>query len=289
MTGKPWSPSPKALIAELARRQYKAIRTSLLCVKARALARLGRHADASAALAGAVRVLSARRRGSADRPRGVTRLVRGPQGRRHQRRRPLRPRHRRMPRDRPPLPRMVDRRPARRRAGAYAGGGGRGDASTGHHAHVTAPERRGHDSRRRTFGRSARASGIGHPPEHDAGGSRARGQRVRTGIPPGTRRRIRTGRRRRMHDPRDGVGSPGGDHRQWRRVRRGNFAAEEHQRPGADCRRAHQGYRPRGRRPHAVAALIVAGRRRHRVPVAAHGRARPHRRAPGRRAAARSC
>jgi DNA-binding NtrC family response regulator len=41
--------------AELARRQYKAIRTSLLCVKARALARLGRHADASAALAGAVR------------------------------------------------------------------------------------------------------------------------------------------------------------------------------------------------------------------------------------------
>ena len=41
--------------AELARRQYKAVRTSLLCVKARALARLGRHADASAALAGAVR------------------------------------------------------------------------------------------------------------------------------------------------------------------------------------------------------------------------------------------
>ena len=41
--------------AELARRQYKAIRTSLLCVKARALARLGRHADAAAALAGAVR------------------------------------------------------------------------------------------------------------------------------------------------------------------------------------------------------------------------------------------
>jgi DNA-binding NtrC family response regulator/tetratricopeptide (TPR) repeat protein len=41
--------------AELARRQYKAVRTSLLCVKARALARLGRHSDASAALAGAVR------------------------------------------------------------------------------------------------------------------------------------------------------------------------------------------------------------------------------------------
>jgi len=41
--------------AEVARRQYKAVRTSLLCVKARALARMGRHADASAALAGAVR------------------------------------------------------------------------------------------------------------------------------------------------------------------------------------------------------------------------------------------
>ncbi len=41
--------------AELARRQYKAVRTSLLCVKARALARLGRHADAGAALATAVR------------------------------------------------------------------------------------------------------------------------------------------------------------------------------------------------------------------------------------------
>jgi len=41
--------------AELARRQYKAIRTALLCAKARALARLGRHPDASAALAGAVR------------------------------------------------------------------------------------------------------------------------------------------------------------------------------------------------------------------------------------------
>jgi DNA-binding NtrC family response regulator/tetratricopeptide (TPR) repeat protein len=40
---------------ELARRQYKAIRTSMLCVKARALARIGRHADAAAALAGAVR------------------------------------------------------------------------------------------------------------------------------------------------------------------------------------------------------------------------------------------
>ncbi len=41
--------------AELARRQYKAIRTALLGAKARALARLGRHADASAALAAAVR------------------------------------------------------------------------------------------------------------------------------------------------------------------------------------------------------------------------------------------
>jgi ATP/maltotriose-dependent transcriptional regulator MalT len=41
--------------AELARRQYKAVRTSLLCVKARARARLGRHADAGAALAAAVR------------------------------------------------------------------------------------------------------------------------------------------------------------------------------------------------------------------------------------------
>ena len=41
--------------AELARRQYKAVRTSLLCAKARALARLGRHGDASAALAAAVR------------------------------------------------------------------------------------------------------------------------------------------------------------------------------------------------------------------------------------------
>jgi DNA-binding NtrC family response regulator/tetratricopeptide (TPR) repeat protein len=42
--------------AELARRQYKAIRTSLLCAKARALARIGRRADAEAALAMAVRV-----------------------------------------------------------------------------------------------------------------------------------------------------------------------------------------------------------------------------------------
>ena len=40
---------------ELTRRQYKAIRTSLLCAKARALARLGRQADASATLALAVR------------------------------------------------------------------------------------------------------------------------------------------------------------------------------------------------------------------------------------------
>ena len=55
MTGRPWSTVAEDADAELARRQYKAIRTSLLCVKARALARLGRHADASAALAGAVR------------------------------------------------------------------------------------------------------------------------------------------------------------------------------------------------------------------------------------------
>ena len=41
--------------AELARRQYKAIRTALLCAKARALARLGHQHDASAALATAVR------------------------------------------------------------------------------------------------------------------------------------------------------------------------------------------------------------------------------------------
>ncbi len=41
--------------AELARRQYKAIRTALLCARARAHARLGRHRDAEAALAAAVR------------------------------------------------------------------------------------------------------------------------------------------------------------------------------------------------------------------------------------------
>lgn len=41
--------------AELVRRQYKALRTSLLCAKARALARLGRHPQADAALAVAVR------------------------------------------------------------------------------------------------------------------------------------------------------------------------------------------------------------------------------------------
>ena len=40
---------------ELARRQYKAVRTSLLCAKARALARKGRHAEAGATLAAAVR------------------------------------------------------------------------------------------------------------------------------------------------------------------------------------------------------------------------------------------
>jgi DNA-binding NtrC family response regulator len=41
---------------ELARRQYKALRTTLLCAKARALARLGKTAQADAALATAVRV-----------------------------------------------------------------------------------------------------------------------------------------------------------------------------------------------------------------------------------------
>jgi DNA-binding NtrC family response regulator len=41
--------------AELARRQYKAIRTALLCACARALARLGRHDEASTTLAQAVR------------------------------------------------------------------------------------------------------------------------------------------------------------------------------------------------------------------------------------------
>ena len=41
--------------AELVRRQYKALRTSLLCAKARALARLGRHAQADTAIAAAVR------------------------------------------------------------------------------------------------------------------------------------------------------------------------------------------------------------------------------------------
>jgi transcriptional regulator with PAS, ATPase and Fis domain len=40
---------------ELVRRQYKAIRTTLLCAKARALARLGRHGDADSVLAAAVR------------------------------------------------------------------------------------------------------------------------------------------------------------------------------------------------------------------------------------------
>jgi DNA-binding NtrC family response regulator len=40
---------------ELARRQFKAVRTSLLCAKARALARLGKHAHADATLATAVR------------------------------------------------------------------------------------------------------------------------------------------------------------------------------------------------------------------------------------------
>src|SRR4029079_8304435 len=45
------------------RRQYKAIRTALLCAKARALARLGQHRDAEAALATAVRACP---RGAAD-------------------------------------------------------------------------------------------------------------------------------------------------------------------------------------------------------------------------------
>lgn len=40
---------------ELRRRQYRAVHTALLCAKARALARLGRHHDAGAALATAVR------------------------------------------------------------------------------------------------------------------------------------------------------------------------------------------------------------------------------------------
>lgn len=41
--------------AELARRQYKAVRASLLCAKARALARMGRHAEAQQVLAVAIR------------------------------------------------------------------------------------------------------------------------------------------------------------------------------------------------------------------------------------------
>jgi DNA-binding NtrC family response regulator len=41
---------------EVARRQYRAVHTSLICAKARALAHLGRHDDASAELATAVRV-----------------------------------------------------------------------------------------------------------------------------------------------------------------------------------------------------------------------------------------
>jgi DNA-binding NtrC family response regulator len=40
---------------EVARRQYKALRTTLLCAKARALARLGQHADATTCLAQAVK------------------------------------------------------------------------------------------------------------------------------------------------------------------------------------------------------------------------------------------
>src|SRR6185295_7045135 len=40
---------------ELARRQFKAIRTSLLCAKARALARRQKHGQADAALTAAVR------------------------------------------------------------------------------------------------------------------------------------------------------------------------------------------------------------------------------------------
>jgi DNA-binding NtrC family response regulator/tetratricopeptide (TPR) repeat protein len=42
--------------AEVSRRQYKAVRTSLLCAKARALAHLGKHAQAEAAIGTAVRV-----------------------------------------------------------------------------------------------------------------------------------------------------------------------------------------------------------------------------------------
>jgi DNA-binding NtrC family response regulator len=41
---------------EVARRQFKAVRTSLLCARARALARLGRHPQAAASLATAVRI-----------------------------------------------------------------------------------------------------------------------------------------------------------------------------------------------------------------------------------------
>ena len=56
---------------ELARRQFKAMRTSLLCAKARALARLGKHAGADAALADRRPLLPARRRRSAHRPRSL--------------------------------------------------------------------------------------------------------------------------------------------------------------------------------------------------------------------------
>jgi DNA-binding NtrC family response regulator len=49
--------------AELARRQFRSLRTSLLCARARALAALGRHSHADAALATAIRVCP---RGAAD-------------------------------------------------------------------------------------------------------------------------------------------------------------------------------------------------------------------------------
>ena len=155
--------------AELARRQYKAIRTSLLCVKARALARLGRHADAAAALAGAVRSCP---RGAVDplivleASRALCATLKGDvtNGVVHYDRaiaacRAIGHRYHEWwiaaQRD--------DVLAHTREAVAVA------IAATGHHADVTAPERCRHDSRRRSFSRPARASGVGHPAEHDAG------------------------------------------------------------------------------------------------------------------------
>jgi hypothetical protein len=152
-------------------------------VKARARARLGRHADASAALAGAVRSCLVWRRGIAivlEASRALCASLRATS--------PTAASITTAPShavQSATATTMVDRRPARRALAHTRETVAVATRPPGHHAHVTVSERR-------ITGFSARAirlicsrTGVGHPAEHDAGGSRARGDQSGPGISAG--------------------------------------------------------------------------------------------------------